>query len=260
MRMARECEYCERPGCTAACPAGIDMRNVMRRLEAGNMAGAARLLRETNPLAEICGYLCKPNPPCEAHCNRLTFSEYPVRIADLQAWISQRAGAKGWPAVVASTGKPIAVVGAGPAGLTCAYYLARVGCRVVLMDREQAPGAELRRLDAKLLPPDAAERDIQGAMAAGIEFMGGLRLGVDASIQEVAERNAAVFLATGAQSSIGHEELGLQKKPEGYWVAGNVFAGGSLMRGECSTVQAVADGRRAAQAIHRMVEPSVGSA
>ncbi len=258
VRLARECEYCEHPGCTHACPARIDIRNVMRRLEARNFAGAARLLRETNPLAEVCGHLCGPNPPCEAHCNRRGFSDRPVRIADLESWTAQRAGVAGWPPAPSANGPPIAVLGAGPAGLTCAYFLARAGRAVSLMDREETAGATLLHLDAAALPPAAAPRDLHGILGAGIAFASGVRLPETISLRDLSERYAAIYLAAGPASNIGHASLGLKEIRQGVWSANPFFAGGGLMRGPCSTIQAVADGRRAAQAILNALQSPAG--
>ncbi|UCD85274.1 MAG: NAD(P)-binding protein, partial [Deltaproteobacteria bacterium] len=73
-RIAKECQLCEDPGCTKACPVGIDVLNFTRRIEAGNFAGAVRSMREMNPLAEVCGYICPAERLCEKECNRLEFS------------------------------------------------------------------------------------------------------------------------------------------------------------------------------------------
>lgn len=148
------------------------------------------------------------------------------------------------------------VVSAGPAGLSCAYYLARVGCAVTLMDRGDSPGGSLPGLDPSVLPPDALGRDLEGVLASGVECVGGFTLGGLGDAQDLLRDYRAVFLATGAGSPLGLEQLQLAELAEGAWVAGNVVAGGSPMRGECSAVQAVADGRRAAQAIARIIRES----
>jgi len=264
-RLARECEYCENPGCTAACPAHIDIANVMRRIEAGNFAGAARSLREMNPLSETCGHLCSPNPPCQLRCNRLSFSDHPVRIADLQTWVCHEAGAAGWSrGTVASGGRKVAVIGAGPAGLTCAYFLARVGHQADVYDLADMPGGGLKpSADSSVSEQvrTAVEQEIAGMLIPGIRFLRSQEFGAGLRFSEIVREHSAVYFATGeasrelvarelgvSQASLSSAELQVSGRP-------GVWAGGALKRGRCSTVQAVTDGRQAALSINTLLGP-----
>jgi prolycopene isomerase len=241
-RLARECQYCEAPGCTRACPTRNDTRNVMRRIETGNVIGAARALRQTNPLAETCGQLCRPDPACERRCVRRGFADGPVRIAELEAWVCREAGDRGWLADAPEpAGRSAAVIGSGPAGLSCAWFLARVGWNVTLLDERTEPGGSLLDVDTAALLPGVRKRDIAGVLRVNVAFAGGSKV---ADISGLAGQHAVVFVAAGA----GAQELaaGLEPAGDGLKAKGKVVAGGSVVRGACSAVQAVADGRSAA--------------
>ncbi len=90
---AAQCQGCEEPACVADCPAHIDIPGVLRRMEAGNFAGAARELHRCGPFGELCGAACQAEPPCERHCYRRSFAGRPVRIAELLRWVGSNAGA-----------------------------------------------------------------------------------------------------------------------------------------------------------------------
>jgi len=200
MRLARECQLCQDPGCTGACPAGIDVLNFLRRVEAGNFAGAVRSMREMNPLAEICGYICPAERLCEKECNRLEFSTRPARIAELQAFICGKVSQlDGW-AVPVTERNPhrVAVVGSGPAGLTCAHFLARLGYTVQVFEKKEKRGGMLTHaIPGFRLPPDVVTQEINGAIIPGISFQFGKELGKNLTLTELRETHQAVFLAPG---------------------------------------------------------------
>ncbi|HTW92058.1 MAG TPA: FAD-dependent oxidoreductase [bacterium] len=245
MRLARECQYCEAPDCTCACPTGNDIRNVMRRIEAGNFAGAARALRQTNPLAEVFGHICRPGPSCERHCLRMSFADGPVRIAELEAWVCREAGDRGWRTdQPEQSGKSATIIGAGPAGLSCAYFLARAGWKVTLWDKRAEPGGSLLDLDPALLTKDVLARDLNGVLHAGAIFSG------DKPVKYVgglAQEHTAVVIAAGIEGK--SLVAGLDAVGDGLKAKNNVVACGAVVRGHCSALQAVADGRAAARMI-----------
>lgn len=140
-RLATECQLCEDPGCKKHCPAEVDVLNFVRRIEAGNYVGAARAVREMNPFAEICGAICPSERLCERHCNRLEFSDSATRIRELHGLAAAQAGDRGWDRRIApQKHKTIAVVGAGPAGLTCGFFLARLGYLVDIYEKGEKTG------------------------------------------------------------------------------------------------------------------------
>jgi NADPH-dependent glutamate synthase beta subunit-like oxidoreductase len=221
------------------------MRNVMRRIEAGNFAGAARALRQTNPLAEVCGHLCRPNPACERDCLRQSFADGPVRIAELEALACREAGERGWSNDVPEpSGRSAIVIGAGPAGLSCAFYLVRAGWKVTLWDTRPEPGGSLIGLDPAILPNDVLTRDLNGVIGAGIRFEGSKPVSY---LGELKDEYSAVVVAAGAEASA--LVAGLEPHEGGLRAKENVVACGSVVRGACSAVQAVADGRSAAMLV-----------
>jgi carotene isomerase len=205
-RIARDCQHCEKPECRAACPAGIDTCSFARRIEAGNFVGAARVLRDVNPLSEICGYICPSERLCEKHCSRLEFDTRAVRVRELHGWVCGRVrGPEGWDRFVpARNGKKVAVVGAGPAGLTCAHFLARVGFEIDIFDKGEKPGGMLSHaVPTFRLPEEVLEGELSGVVVPGMRFHFGKALGKDVSVAELEERYDAVFLAPGLWAGRG---------------------------------------------------------
>jgi len=249
--LARECQYCENPVCVSSCPAGIDIPGYLRRIEAGNYAGAARLIREKNPFAEICGYVCPVSEFCENVCFRTSFAEKPVLIRELHRWVAEYAGLGGWsPAVASTNGKSIVIVGAGATGLTCAYYLSRLGYSIDLFDAVSTPGGSLLSLAEKGLVPKAVlDRELAGIMLPGIRFQGDWAFTDQTQLKELQKKYDAVFLT---------KNIGL-KIVNNRFVDGmpNVFVGGSDYTDKTTRyeiVHAVHDGREAARVIHGFLQ------
>jgi NADPH-dependent glutamate synthase beta subunit-like oxidoreductase len=203
MRIARECQHCETPSCQDACPARIETSYFARRVEAGNFQGAARVLREVNPFSEVCGVICPAERFCEKNCSRLDFDDKAVRIKDLHRWVCGHVSkSRGWDRwIPAQKNVRVAVVGAGPAGLTCAHYLARLGYRVDMMDKASKPGGMLNHgIPSFRLDDDVVKREIQGLTVPGMRFHGGKALGEDFFVEDLEGDYRAVFLAPGLWS------------------------------------------------------------
>lgn len=280
MRLARECQHCENPPCMKACPAGIDVLNFMRRIEAGNFAGAVRSMRQMNPLAEICGYLCPAERLCERVCKRLEFSDEPTRIKLLQRWVCGfMPGGEGREQPDNNrNGKRVAVIGAGPAGLSCAWFLSLAGYTVTVFEKSGEPGGVLsREIPENRLPREVLQREIDGIKKAGIVFKYNSELSKDVELNDLLKEFDGVFLSAGTSQARGEELLALRDNridqtisqdmadylrkqlsydellidPQTLRLKGNaaIFAGGDMIRGSSMVVQSVADGRRAARAL-----------
>jgi len=212
-RSARECQLCDKPECTPSCPAGIDVLNFVRRIEAGNISGSAISMRVMNPLTEICGHVCPAERLCQKQCNRLDFSDRSVDIARLHAWACREAGDGGWhsPSPLRN-GKRTAVVGAGPAGLSCAYFLRRLGYPVVILDKAKSPGGMLSHsIPTFRLPVDVVERELRGVMVPGISIEYGKALGEDFTATDLTNEYDAVFLAPGLWAGRRLDVPGMEK-------------------------------------------------
>ena len=140
---AERCYYCFDAPCVAACPTGIDIPSFIRRISEDNLRGAARAILEANVFGGMCARVCPTEVLCEQACVRNTNEDKPVEIGLLQrhatdAYFSQT----GAPLFTraADTGKRIAVVGAGPAGLSCAHRLAVLGHTVTVFEAKPKPG------------------------------------------------------------------------------------------------------------------------
>ncbi len=200
-RLARECQFCLDAPCMSACPASIDVIAFARRIEAGNHEGAVAALRGVNPLSEICGSICAAERWCERVCNRGASGDAePVRIRDLHGWVCRHLVDTGGAAVDQAdpSGHRVAVVGAGPAGLSCAHYLARLGHSVDVLDRaHRAGGAMSQSIPGFRLPEEVLERELATIQLPGMGYRFGVELGADVSLPELERDYDAVFLAAG---------------------------------------------------------------
>lgn len=140
---AERCLYCFDAPCTRACPTAIDVPSFIRRIADDNLRGAARTILDANPLGGTCARACPTEVLCEQVCVRNTEQGKPVEIGRLQRYALDAAMQRPVSTLftrAATTGRRIAVVGAGPAGLACAFALARRGHEVVIHDARAAPG------------------------------------------------------------------------------------------------------------------------
>jgi 2-oxoacid:acceptor oxidoreductase delta subunit (pyruvate/2-ketoisovalerate family) len=186
------------PPCNNACPAGENIQGWLYEAEAGNYEAAWRKLVEENPFPSIMGRVCFH--PCETACNRVKVDEA-VGINAVERFLGDLALEKGWvlPNAGADTGKRILVVGAGPAGLSAAYHLRRLGHHVRLADSASQLGGMMRYgIPAYRLPRAILDAEIARVVAMGVEIE------LDHVVRDVEQERSdgsfdAVFLAVGAQ-------------------------------------------------------------
>jgi 2-oxoacid:acceptor oxidoreductase delta subunit (pyruvate/2-ketoisovalerate family) len=196
--------YVTRPSpCNLDCPAGTDVRAFLTLAAAGDAAGAWRTIVRTNPLPGVCGRVCYH--PCESACNRSALDDR-LAIHAIERAIAAEAARKAADAVIleampAASGRRVAVVGSGPAGLTCAYHLARCGHRPVVFEAAEECGGMLRYgIPAYRLPREVLAGEIDLLRRMGVDFQTGRRLGQTLSWEDLA-RYDATFLAVGKQRS-----------------------------------------------------------
>lgn len=184
--------------CRNACPAGENPQAYLA-LAGEDPRGAWESLVSANPLPAVTGRVC--HHPCEAECNRGKFDE-PVAIHAIERLLGDEAIAHGWDYPVrkpASDALEVAVVGAGPAGLSAAYHLTRLGYLVTLFEAESEPGGLLRSaIPPYRLPRSVVEREIERLLSIGIRFEPSRRLGRDMVLSDLEKSFRAVFLGPGA--------------------------------------------------------------
>ena len=185
--------------CSSGCPAHIDMPSYLAMVRSGDMMEAARRMLEFNPIPAITGRVCPIF--CEPECNRSAFDE-PVAIRCVERsvgdYILERASEFFAPPKHES-GRTIAIIGSGPAGMSAAYYLRRSGHRVRVFEKlPEAGGMLLYSIPSYRLPKDVVRKQVRALEGMGVKFQVGITVGKDVTLAELMRRFAAVFVAGGA--------------------------------------------------------------
>lgn len=193
------------PPCTAGCPAGVDARGQNALVAEGKFKEALQLVRDRNIIPGSIGRIC--HHPCEDKCHRGYFDQ-PIAIRPLHRMISEICYEQGEnkPDPVAKTrSKKIAIIGSGPAGLTAAYDLAKLGYHVAVFEKEKSGGgALLTGVPKYRLPKDILQRDLDDIFALGIELKSGVEIGKDLQFDDIKKQGFdAVIIAAGLQVSRG---------------------------------------------------------
>ena len=185
--------------CHTACPAGEDAQSYLARLDVGDLQGAWEILVSANPLPAITGRVC--HHPCEQACNRGQFDQ-PIAIHALERFLGDQALVHDWPYPVSAppaSASEVAVVGAGPAGLACAYHLLRLGYRPVVFEALPEAGGTLRTaLPPYRLPREVLDAEVGRLLSLSIKFQPHTRLGREIHLDDLRRQYPAVFLGVGA--------------------------------------------------------------
>ena len=188
------------PPCSAACPAGNDIVAFIQKIALGDFEGSWNVIKEENPFPGICGRVCFH--PCEAKCNRGKYDE-PIAIHALERFVADLASnlnEKIEKVPGARKGK-IAIVGSGPAGLSCAYHLARLQYDVTVFESSSSAGGMLRMgIPSYRLPRDVLDQEISRIVALGVEIRTGIAFGENLSLDGLRDYQA-IFIASGAHRS-----------------------------------------------------------
>lgn len=199
---ASRCLQCKKKPCVAGCPVEIDIPAFIKAVEEGDFMGAAARLKDQNNLPAICGRVCPQETQCEQVCT-LGKKGDPVAIGRLERFASDYEAAQGElivPEPRARTGKKVAVIGAGPGGLTCAADLARMGHDVTIFEALNAPGGVLSYgIPEFRLPKAIVMREVEYVCRLGVEIRLDQVIGCSHTLQELfAEGYEAAFIAIGA--------------------------------------------------------------
>lgn len=198
---ADRCYFCFDAPCTTACPTGIDIPAFIQKIRSDNLRGSARTILQENILGGMCARVCPTEVLCEEACVRNTHEDKPVEIGLLQRYATD-------PVIESSTqlftrapatGKRIAVVGGGPAGLSCAHRLAMLGHDVKIFNRDpKRGGLNEYGIAAYKTVDDFAQREIEYILGiGGVDFEDGVELGKDFSLTALRDAYDAVFLGVG---------------------------------------------------------------
>jgi 2,4-dienoyl-CoA reductase (NADPH2) len=222
-RLAAACRRCQEPTCQLGCPAGVEIPQFISLFLDGREREAYDVIRKVNIFPEVCAWLCPVEQQCQGHCLQGTIGDGPLPIAHMQRYLAEQANKNGWSKLripEKATGKRVAIVGAGPAGLACAAKLLEAGHTVTVFDRSSALGGMVE----SVIPPDrqcnALASELSGTFADVPKDRMILNLGKDLN----ARHNLDTILAQGFDAAfIG---LGLpkcttiaKKQIDGLWSA-----------------------------------------
>ena len=245
--------------CHSGCPAAMNISRMIRQIAAGDMAGAIETVKADIPLGAVLGRICPA--PCEKVCRR-KFHDAAVSVCLLKRFVADWDLAQPQPYLPPRrppTGKRVAVVGAGPAGLSAAYYLLCDGHAVSVLDDHEQVGGMLRyglmaaEGGQDRLPPSVLEAEAAVIERMGATFELGRKVFHDVPAEELRRQFDAVLLATGTMDPVGAELLRVQEQDEAM-PAGQArlfAAGGAAGHGGRMAVRALADGHAAAGRITR---------
>ncbi len=189
--------------CVAGCPAGVDIPGYIALIEAGRYTDAVRLIRKDNPLPVVCGLVCEH--PCEMHCRRGMVDD-PMNIRGLKRYATEHMESDYTPNKAKPTGKKVAVIGGGPAGLSAAYYLALMGHEPTIFEQREKLGGMVRYgIPSYRLPRERLDEEIQWLLDCGIKVKTGVSVGGE-DLEQIRKDYDAVYMAIGAHKD---RKLGL---------------------------------------------------
>ena len=212
---ASRCLFCFDAPCIQACPTGIDIPSFIKKIATGNLAGSARAILSANILGGSCARVCPTEVLCEGACVVLDREGDPVKIGRLQRYATDHALQRRLPVLRAPAGKSgrrVAVIGGGPAGLGCAAELAQLGHAVVVFEKKpNAGGLNTYGIACYKMMPEVSLAEVAMIQGLGVEFRCGVEVGRDLPVEQIQKEFDALFLGLGlgkgAQLNIPGEEF-----------------------------------------------------
>jgi len=197
---AKRCLQCTKPGCTQGCPVGIEIPVFIKHIAEEDFDGAIKVIKRRNNLPAICGRVCPYENQCEKFCVLGKKGE-PTGIGRLERFVADYERKKGAriPEKAGASGRRVAVVGSGPAGLTVAADLAKLGHDVVIYEALHEPGGVLMYgIPEFRLPKEVVRAEIEYVKRLGVDIQTNVVIGKTISIDELREEFDAIFIGTGA--------------------------------------------------------------
>ena len=198
---ADRCLNCKNAPCMSGCPVGVHIPDFIAKIRQGEMDGAAKILKIDNNLAAICGRVCPQENQCEKYCVRREKLGGSVAIGNLERYVADFAHENDLISSDAAKpiGKRVAVVGSGPAGLSCSADLARAGVDVTIFEAlHEAGGVLVYGIPEFRLPKSLVKKEIDGVKSLGVKIETDVVVGKSVFVEELLEEYGAVFIASGA--------------------------------------------------------------
>ena len=184
--------------CVSMCPAGVDIPGYMALVHRGRYADAVRLIRKDNPMPVACAYICEH--PCEARCRRGMIDD-PLNIRGVKRYAVDHSGLVPNTPNAPATGKKIAIIGGGPSGLSCAYYLARMGHKATIFEKHKKLGGMLRYgIPAYRFPREKLDGEIESILSVGIDVHTNVHVGTDITFDQLRDEFDCIYIAIGAHT------------------------------------------------------------
>ncbi|HVT73499.1 MAG TPA: NAD(P)-dependent oxidoreductase [Lacunisphaera sp.] len=199
---ASRCLYCFDAPCIMACPTGIDIPAFIRKIALGHPAAAAKTILSANILGASCARVCPTSVLCEGACVLDDRDEQPIQIGRLQRYATDYVNDRGIPVLPAvparKSGRKIAVIGAGPAGLGCAAELARLGHAVTIFEKQRQPGGlNTYGIAYYKMKPQVSLAEVRLVESLGVELRCGVTVGSDVTVADLERDFEAIFVGVG---------------------------------------------------------------
>lgn len=242
---ANRCLLCHDPPCSKGCPGGTDPGTFIRKFRMRNVKGAIRTIKENNILGCACGILCPAPDLCEAECSASGIDR-PIEIAKIQRFLIEHAWEIGFEVFEKPTPRPekVAIVGSGPAGLSCAAELAKAGVQVTVFEANDKPGGVLAHAVPNYRCPEwVVQNEVRDLETLGVNFVCSTPIKGEAAVEGLLNKGFdAVFLGSGCWASVDLRED--QEAMPGLYSAVDFL--GALRRGEYEAMREAIEGKQVA--------------